>query len=55
MRMLFNSHDLEAWEWPELFAKVDARFKVGRVAVVDREPGNSVGPSLVLVEAVWEG
>jgi hypothetical protein len=55
MKLLFNSHDLESWEWPEIFAKADARFKVARVAVHDREPNNSFGPSVALVEAVWEG
>ena len=55
MKVLFNSHDLESWEWPELFAKADARFEVTSNTVHNREPSNNLGPSVALVEAVWEG
>jgi len=55
MKLLFNAHDRESWEWPELFAKADPRFRVKGVAVHAREPNNDSGPSMALVEAVWEG
>ena len=55
MKVLFNAHDRETGEWPELFAKADPRFKVTINKFHNREPNNDVGPTLALVEAVWEG
>ena len=55
MKVLFNSHDRESGEWPELLAKADSRFKVRNIKVYAREPSNEVGPTLAMVEAVWEG
>lgn len=55
MKVLFNSHDREDAEWPELFAKADPRFKVNSVRAVLREPFNEGGPTLAVVEAIWEG
>ena len=55
MKLFFNAHDREAGEWPALFARADPRFRVNGVKVVNREPNNDHGPSMALVEAVWEG
>lgn len=55
MKVLFNAHDRETGEWPELFAKADSRFKVTINKFHNRELNNDVGPTLALVEAVWEG
>jgi len=55
MKLLFNAHDRETGEWPEIFEKADPRFRVVVNKFHDREPGNDVGPTLALVEAVWEG
>jgi hypothetical protein len=55
MKILFNAHDRETSEWPELFAEADPRFRVVVNRFHDREPNNDVGPTLALVEAMWEG
>lgn len=55
MKILFNAHDRETGEWPELFAKADPRFRVLVNRFHDREPNNDVGPTLAMVEAMWEG
>jgi hypothetical protein len=55
MKLFYNSHDRESWEWPELFAKADPRFKVVSVTVHSRELENSHGPTMALVAAEWQG
>ena len=55
MKLLFNAYDRETGDWPGLFAKADPRFKVTINRSHEREPNNSVGPTLAMVEAVWEG
>jgi hypothetical protein len=53
MKVLFNAHDRETGEWPDLFAKADPRFKVTINKFHNREPNNDVGPTMGLIEAVW--
>ena len=55
MKLMFNSHDLESGEWPALFEKADTRFKIVTNTFNDREPGNDVGQTVSMVEAVWDG
>lgn len=55
MKILFNAHDRETGEWLELFAKADPRFRVVNNKFHNREPNNDIGPTLALIEAVWEG
>jgi hypothetical protein len=55
MKILFNAHDRQTGEWPELFTKADHRFKVVTNKFHKREPNNDVGPTMALVEAMWEG
>lgn len=55
MKLLFNSHDREASEWPVLFAKADPRFEFIGVTVHSREPHNNSGAAMAMVEAIWEG
>jgi hypothetical protein len=55
MKIFFNAHDRETGEWPDLFAKADLRFKVTINKSHNREPNNDVGPTLGLIEAVWQG
>ena len=55
MKVFFNAHDRETCEWPELFAKADPRFRLAINTSLEREPNNAVGPTLALVEAIWEG
>ena len=54
MKVFFNAHDRETSEWPELFRKADPRFRIITNKFHEREPNNDVGPTLALVEAVWE-
>lgn len=55
MKVLFNGHDRESGEWPELLKRADPRFRVVVNKFHDREPNNDVGPTLALVEAIWDG
>ena len=55
MKILYNAHDRETGEWPELFAKADPRFKLVTNRFHAREPNNDIGPTLALLEAVWNG
>ena len=55
MKVLANAHDRETGEWPALFAKADPRFRIASNTFHNREPNNDVGPTLALVEAIWEG
>lgn len=55
MKVFFNAHDRETGEWPELFLRADPRFRIVVNKFHRREPNNDVGPTLALVEAMFEG
>jgi hypothetical protein len=55
MAIFFNARDRETGKWPELFAKADPRFRIVTNKFHEREPNNERGPTLALVEAIWEG
>jgi hypothetical protein len=55
MSVFFNARDRETCEWPNLFQKADSRFKIVTNKHHAREPGDDVGPTIALIEAIWEG